>query len=201
MQASQGDLFGGSVGPPGFFYEEHVVSAADEQRLMRDFATLPLQPFAFHGFLGNRRTASFGARYDYDARGLQDAEPIPDFLEALKVTAAEVASVPRADLRHALVTEYSPGAGIGWHRDKAVFGKVIAFSFGSSAILRFRRKHNSLWERMSITVQPRSVYVLSGPARHDWQHSIPVQKTLRYSVTFRTLEPSALRSLTEVQAE
>ena len=37
------------------------------------------------------------------------------------------------------------------------------------------------------TLEPRSVYVLSGSPRFQWQHSIPTTKDCRYSITFRTL--------------
>jgi alkylated DNA repair dioxygenase AlkB len=36
-------------------------------------------------------------------------------------------------------------------------------------------------------VEPRSAYLLSGPARQDWEHSIAPGDTLRFSITFRTL--------------
>jgi alkylated DNA repair dioxygenase AlkB len=37
-----------------------------------------------------------------------------------------------------------------------------------------------------VTVAPRSIYLLRGPARWDWQHSVAPTKSLRYSITFRT---------------
>jgi alkylated DNA repair dioxygenase AlkB len=36
-------------------------------------------------------------------------------------------------------------------------------------------------------LEPRSGYVLDGPARWSWQHSIPATKEERFSITFRTL--------------
>jgi alkylated DNA repair dioxygenase AlkB len=84
------------------------------------------------------------------------------------------------------VTEYAPGAGIGWHRDKAHFGKVVGLSFGSPCRLRFRRKQGEHWERRTVDVAPRSGYLLDGAARHVWEHSIAPMERLRYSVTFRT---------------
>ena len=38
-----------------------------------------------------------------------------------------------------------------------------------------------------VTVAPRSAYLLAGPARREWEHSIPPAEALRYSVTFRRL--------------
>jgi alkylated DNA repair dioxygenase AlkB len=91
------------------------------------------------------------------------------------------------DLQHILVTEYSAGAAIGWHRDKAVFGDVIGISLLSSCIFRLRRKNGSRWDRVSVTAEPRSAYLMRGPSRTVWEHSIPPVDALRYSITFRNL--------------
>lgn len=91
-------------------------------------------------------------------------------------------------LQHVLVTEYSAGAGIGWHRDKAVFGEVVGISLLSPCVFRMRREVGKRkWERVNFVVEPRSAYLLSGPARYEWEHSIPQKDALRYSITFRTL--------------
>ena len=89
--------------------------------------------------------------------------------------------------QHALVTEYGPGAAIGWHRDKPMFGEVIGISLLASCVFRLRRATNEGWERVSIVAEPRSAYLLSGPSRTEWEHSIPPVDALRYSVTFRNL--------------
>ncbi len=89
-------------------------------------------------------------------------------------------------LRQALVTEYDTGVTIGWHRDKPMFEDVVAMSLLSPCRLRLRRKHAARWERWSTEIAPRSIYRLSGPARHEWEHSIPRVEGLRYSVTFRS---------------
>ncbi len=87
-----------------------------------------------------------------------------------------------------LVTEYGPGAGIGWHRDKAVFGRVVGISLLSPCVFRMRRSvAKRKWERVNLMVEPRSAYLLSGPARYEWEHSIPQTDALRYSITFRNL--------------
>jgi alkylated DNA repair dioxygenase AlkB len=86
-----------------------------------------------------------------------------------------------------LVTEYVPGAAIGWHRDKAVFGDVVGVSLVSACVFRIRRTSGTAWERNSFRLEPRSAYLLRGPARTEWEHSIPAVDSLRYSVTFRTL--------------
>jgi alkylated DNA repair dioxygenase AlkB len=91
-------------------------------------------------------------------------------------------------MRHVLVTEYGPGAGIGWHRDKSVFGETVGVSLLSPCVLRLRRKVGERrWERVNVTAAPRSAYLLSGPARSEWEHSIPAVGEPRYSITFRHL--------------
>ena len=156
---------------------------------------LRLEPLSFResefrGFVGKRRTVSFGWRYDFNVRELQPTEIIPTSLLALRKKVAEFAGRPADDLQHALVTEYSPGAGIGWHKDRPEFADVIGVSLGAPCLFRFRRKQGTRWERASIKLQPRSAYLLRDSARWDWQHSIPPVDTLRYSITFRSLRES-----------
>ena len=99
----------------------------------------------------------------------------------------EVGGLAPEGLQQVLVTEYAPGAPIGWHRDKPEFQDVVAISFLAPCLLRFRRRRCDGWQRRSLDVMPRSAYVLSGAARTEWEHSIPPLSALRYSVTFRNL--------------
>ena len=43
------------------------------------------------------------------------------------------------------------------------------------------------FRRANLELAPRSAYLLSGEARHDWEHSIAPGERLRFSITFRTL--------------
>lgn len=191
--ARQPDLFAAAPAmPAGFVYHEGVLSPDEERRFADRFAELPFAPFEFHGFLGKRRVVSYGRRYDYGARRLQSAEPIPDWLTALREHAADIAGLPMDRLRQVLITEYSPGAAIGWHRDKPQFDDVVALSFLSACQLRLRRVQADAWERRSLTVMPRSAYLLRGEVRSQWEHSIPPVTALRYSVTFRSLRSETL---------
>ena len=171
--------------PEGFKYEPDVIAPAEEQQLVRQVETLPLKDFEFHGFLGKRRVVSFGWRYDFNDRELQKADDIPPFLLPLRRRAAEFAGLRPDALQHVLVTEYGPGAAIGWHRDKAVFAEVVGISLLAPCRFRLRRKHAGTWQRAAVTLEPRSAYLLTGPSRTEWEHSIPPIDRLRYSITFR----------------
>jgi DNA oxidative demethylase len=184
----QGDLFGapGDL-PDGMRYAPDLISPDEEQALVAAMPGLPFRPFEFHGFLGKRRTVSFGWSYDFNGGGLQQSSGIPDFLLPVRARAAAFAGLDPAALEHALVIEYSPGAGIGWHRDRPAFDDVIGISLLSPCAFRLRRKQGSRWERRSLAAQPRSAYLLRGVSRTEWEHSIPPLETLRYSITFRSL--------------
>ena len=184
--SAQPDLFAAEVQPAGFGYGEDRIGAALESELLREIEALPFKPFEFHGFFGNRRIVSYGWRYDYAGRALKESDPMPDFLQPLCDIAARFAGLPAERFQQALVTEYAPGAGIGWHRDKPMFEDVVAFSLLAPCTLRFRCKDGAAWMRRAQIVAPGSAYLLRGPARFDWEHSIPPLSALRYSITLRT---------------
>ena len=170
----------------GFRYQRELISAREEQALLTHLRELPFRPFQFHGHQGRRRTVSFGWQYEFSGSGkLRKAEDIPEFLLPLRALAASFAGLEPEAFQHALVIEYGPGASIGWHRDKPVFGEVVGISLLAPCVLRFRRKVGAKWERANVTAEPRSAYHLTGPVRSEWQHSILRVDTLRYSITFR----------------
>jgi alkylated DNA repair dioxygenase AlkB len=180
-----------SVLPEGFVYRPELVTPEREVELVEHFAKLDFREFEFQGYLGKRRVVSFGMHYDFAERRVHQAAEIAAFLLPLRERAAGFAGIAAAALEHALVTEYTPGAAIGWHRDRPVFGDVVGISLGSACRFRFRKKHGSGWERTSLVLEPRSAYLLRGPARHQWEHSIPPAEALRYSVTFRSVKSPA----------
>ena len=143
--------------------------------------------FEFRGYVGRRRTVSFGWEYDFSTEQVRPTQDIPDFLLPLREQAASFAGLEASDLPHALVTEYQASAAIGWHKDKGVFGDVVGISLLAPCVFRLRRRKGAIWERASVTAEPRSAYLLRGSAREEWEHSIPAVESLRYSVTFRTL--------------
>lgn len=179
-------LFGSTRSlPEGFRYRPDFLSPDEERDLLEHVRALPFKDFQFHGFVGKRRVVSFGWKYDFNERQLQKADDMPPFLLPLRRRAAEFAGFPPDAFQHVLVTEYGEGAGIGWHKDKAVFEEVVGVSLVSPCTFRFRRKNGDKWERVSITAEPRSAYLLKGPSRTEWEHSIPEMDRLRYSITFR----------------
>jgi alkylated DNA repair dioxygenase AlkB len=182
----QSGLFGDAL-PEGFRYQADLLTDAEEQALVREIERLDLAPFEFQGFLGKRRVTSFGWRYGFNGGGLQKIEDIPAFLCPARRAAAELANLPESALEQVLVTEYSEGAAIGWHKDRSVFGDVVGISLLAACRFRFRRKAEAGWERRSLVLEPRSAYLLRGPSRTEWEHSIPTVESLRYSITFRSL--------------
>ena len=191
---TQGELFeGASELPEGMRYVRELLCADEEQALIEELRALPFKEFEFHGFLGRRRVLSFGWRYDFNGGGLQETAALPVFLLPVRERAARFAGLEPASLEHALLIEYAPGAGIGWHRDRPDFEDVIGISLRSPCTFRLRRRTGARWERLSISAEPRSAYLLRGPSRSEWAHSIPPLQTLRYSITFRSLAPCARR--------
>jgi alkylated DNA repair dioxygenase AlkB len=173
--------------PAGFRYTPNVVDADEEARPIEAFADLPFRQFEFHGFLGKRRVVSFGFRYDYNGGGLREAAPIPKFLLPLRERAAMFAGLAPERLQNALITEYRPGTSIGWHRDRPHYDDVIGVSLSSACTFRLRRRSGAGWERTALRVDRRSIYLMRGASRWDWEHSIPAVEALRYSITFRSM--------------
>jgi alkylated DNA repair dioxygenase AlkB len=189
MQVFPADLFNSPPAlPDGFSYHPNLISENEEQTLAEHIAGLPLKEFEFQGFLGKRRIVSFGWRYDFNGGGLQKTDDMPAFLLSVREQSAQFAGMSPDRLQQVLVTEYKPGVQIGWHKDRSVFGEVVGISLLSPCTFRLRRKIGGKWDRASIEAEPRSAYLLSGPARTEWEHSIPGVEALRYSITFRNFK-------------
>ena len=180
------DLFGETL-LPGLDYRPDFIDAAEERALIGHLDQMELSPFRFHGWTGKRKTRTFGWRYDFDDSSFAPAEPLPEWLQPLRDRAAAFAGVELDEFVHALLARYDPGAGIGWHRDRPVFDKVVGVSLGAPAVVRFRQRTDSGFRRVELPVEPRSAYLLTGDARHEWEHSIAPGEELRFSITFRTL--------------
>ena len=183
---SQADLFAKPI-IGGLRLRDGFITCDEHDEFIARLEQEELTPFRFHGWLGNRKTKTYGWRYDFDDASFAPAEPIPAWLEPLRTKAAEFADVEPAVFAHVLLARYDPGAGIGWHRDRPQFEDVVGISFGSPAVMRFRQRTAEGFRRARVYLEPASAYLLRGEVRHDWEHSISPGEKLRFSITFRTL--------------
>jgi DNA oxidative demethylase len=176
-----------SDAPPGFVYRPEFIGADEERALVDAIGRIEFSDVRMRGAIARRRTAHFGWLYGYETWRIEPGPPIPEFLLALRVRVGAFAGVAPEEFVEVLLTEYTTGAGIGWHRDAPMFGVVAGVSLGGAGRFRFERGKGEARETRAITLAPRSAYLLTGEARTLWRHSIPPTKALRYSVTFRTL--------------
>jgi alkylated DNA repair dioxygenase AlkB len=189
--ASQPDLFGSTAPtlPEGMRYDTGFLSLPEEAQLVRLVQSLPLAPMQYQGYTALRRVVSYGGKYDFGKQRLDAAEPIPAWLEPLREKAALWLGVAPGAFTQALVAEYRPGTPLGWHRDVPDFEDVVGISLLAPATLRFRPYPPPEPRRegvLKLEIAPRSIYLLHGPSRWAWQHSVSPTKALRYSITFRT---------------
>lgn len=189
---SQSNLFAEPL-IDGLQYRDDFITPTEHDRLVTELEGLNLAPFRFHGWLGSRKTQTFGWRYDFDDASFAPAEPIPQWLQPLRAKAAAFAGFAPEDFAHALLARYDPGAGIGWHRDRPQFEQVVGISLGAPATMRFRQRTAGGFRRTTVDLEPRSAYLLSGEVRREWEHSIAPGDTLRFSITFRSLSEKGLR--------
>ena len=187
----QPDLFGVAPSlPEGFTYELDFLTREEEASLIGHIRELPLKEAAYKEVTARRRTVNYGGKYDFTAGKLEPAPDIPPFLFPLREKVGQWAGVPPLDFVQALITEYSPGTPLGWHRDVPDYEVIVGVSLGGRARMRLRpyrpREKQNRKDAMVLDLEPRSAYVMRGPARWGWQHCISETKELRYSITFRT---------------
>lgn len=177
----------------GFRYEPDFITQPEEAALIEAVHNLPFGSVVFRGVEARRRVVQFGWDYEFGSRTATPAEPVPGFVVPLQHRAGDLIGMPPERLEEVLVTEYQPGAGIGWHRDAPPFGVVVGVSLASPCRLRLRPRAGVAGTPVSIDLELRSVYVFAGAVRTDWEHSIPATKQLRYSITFRTMRDVSRR--------
>jgi alkylated DNA repair dioxygenase AlkB len=184
----QDDLFGRPArGPEGFRYQPDLITADEEAELISHLEQLQFEPFNFQGHLAHRQVVGFGYRYDYSSRTVRPAPAIPDFLQPLRQKIGVFSGMEAEAFQQVLINQYKPGAGIGWHKDKPHFEHVVGVSLSAPCLFRFRQKVGAGWERIYLPIEPRSAYLLTGPSRRLWEHSIPPLDAQRFSITLRTL--------------
>lgn len=187
----QSSLFGDApAGPSGLVYEPAFLSAEEERGLLLHLAGLPFHGASYKEWTARRRVVSYGGRFDFDRNVLVEAAPLPDFLHPLRERVAAWCAVRPEEFRHALVSEYSPGTPLGWHRDAPCFETVAGVSLAGVARMRWRPYPPGTQmarATFALDLPPRSAYIMRDAARWDWQHAVSPTKMLRYSITFRTL--------------
>jgi len=180
--------------PAGMTYVESFIDAAEEAALIAHVERLPLRCARYKEYTAQRRTAAFGAVFDFEGNRMVDAPTIPAFLLPLRARVACLAALREDAFVHALVTEYSTGAALGWHRDVGAFAVVAGVSLGSACRMRLRPyppPSGRNGPRVNLELAPRSAYVLRDEVRWAWEHCVPPTPALRYSITFRTLRAPA----------
>jgi alkylated DNA repair dioxygenase AlkB len=164
------------VWPNGFVYVPQIITAEEEAILLEHIRTLPLRNAPFHEYLAKRRVYGWWGN-----------RKLPEWLLPIIAKLAKWAEVPQETFKNALISEYSPGAGVGWHRDAPPYKKIYGLSLAGWAEFQLRPNRNATVQKeFSRTIEPRSVYVMQDESRERFQHRVVPTKTLRYSITFRT---------------
>lgn len=175
--------------PEGFAYQPDFISEEEELGLLRVISEIELRTFVFQGFEAKRNYASFGADYHFSTRTLSTGLPIPTGFHPL-IEKVKQHLLPGREIAELLVLEYPAGAVINWHRDAPPFETIIGISLLADCTFKLRPHDKAKQTRgaiISFPISRRSLYVMEGPARSEWQHSTAPAKSLRYSITLRTL--------------
>ena len=179
--------------PHGLVYRPEFITRAEEKALLAAIELLPFREARFQEYFARRRVVHFhpagsGLAYDQYDDDTFSSGPMPPFMVELQQKLTSWLAIDPAAFIHALVSEYRPGTPIGWHRDKPVYGIVVGLSLAGRGRMRFRPLDENAARNTMVVLdlEPRSLYVMQGPIRREWQHSMLPTKALRYSITFRT---------------
>jgi alkylated DNA repair dioxygenase AlkB len=145
-----------------------------------------------------RRVQHYGYIYDYKRRSVDPSMKLgalPDWGAVIAQRMTEegwIGAVPD----QMIVNEYLPGQGIAPHVDcEPCFGDtVLSLSLGSDCVMDLT--HIQSGKKAPVMLSRRSLLVMRGEARFDWQHGIAARKTdtfnrrkstrkRRVSLTFR----------------
>ena len=173
--------------PPGLIFLPDFLTISEENDLLALIRDMDFRTLQMHGVTAKRRIRQFGWHYRFESYQLTPADPIPANFADIAARSAALAGIDPSEWAEALVTEYSAGSGIGWHRDAPPFGIVAGISLQGACRMRFRTGTGPTGISRSIELPPRSIYLLTGEVRTKWQHTIPPTRELRYSISFRTL--------------
>lgn len=169
---------------PGLSLLPNAITEEDEDKLIK-----LINKGTWTNAPGKRQVQQYGRLYDYNTRSLGDTTHIPKWL----LTTADYLDLPVPE--NVIINKYEPGEGISSHTDNPCFGEIVA-SLSLVSPITMDLKFNSI--EHAIRLEPRSLLTLSGESRHRWTHGISARKSdvvnhekvprsLRYSITFRTL--------------
>lgn len=182
------------VTPEGFSYIPEFLSMAEEEKLLHEIKEVQLHTFQFQGYEAKRKVKSFGYDYNFNQRSITKGEPIPEGFDFLLQKISDKLNIDKERFAELLVTEYPVGSVINWHRDAPPFELIAGISLSSDCTFRLRPYDKEKQGRKSIISLPvkrRSLYVIDGASRSEWEHSITPVKAVRYSITLRTLRNDA----------
>jgi alkylated DNA repair dioxygenase AlkB len=139
------------------------------------------------GQVVKRRELDFIRNYGRHTRRVAAGLPLPEFLWSLRDRCAAATGIQPEEFQQVITSLYRPDAGIDWHVDstKAFGESICGVSLASRCIIQFRPVGGGdIWP---LELEPRSLFILQGPARWNYQHRIPAVKALRYSITLRAV--------------
>ena len=173
---------------PGLFYIKNYLTEAETELIMHKInSEINFEPITASA--NSRTVAHFGYYYAYDRSGLKPADPIPDYLRKLtdlnriNNLCGHIIDNPFDQL---IINEYKPNQQISPHTDHIKqFGPIIAcITVGKSVPIEFELGTI----KKTIRVESRSMYIMTGPSRYQWRHSLKNKGPgIRYSLTYRTV--------------
>ena len=177
--------------PKGFHYFPDFITTEEEKQLLEEVMNTERHTLIFQGYEAKRKVASFGYDWNFTSRKLSKGKDIPPAFYFLMEKVAKHLSIKREEFAELLATEYPVGSVINWHRDAPPFDLIAGISLMTDCIFRLRPHDKAKQGKgsvISLPVKRRSLYVMHGPAREEWQHSTDPVKEVRYSITLRTLK-------------
>jgi alkylated DNA repair dioxygenase AlkB len=180
-----------TIYPEGFSYQPAFITIDEEADLLSAISHFDLHTFHFQGYQAKRKVASFGHDWSFEKRVLSKGKDIPRIFFPVIDKVASHIKVKREEIGELLLTEYPAGSVINWHRDAPPFDLIAGISLKTDCIFKLRpheKERQSRGSIISLPVARRSLYIMQGASRTDWQHSIAPVKDVRYSITLRTLK-------------
>jgi len=153
-------------GIDGLLYIPNYITADQHDHLV---GTIDTQPWRLDLA---RRTQQYGYLYEHKAKAADLSArlgDLPDWLQSLARQMQRdgiVAELPD----QSIINEYEPGQGSGLHIDSVDhWGEVVtSLSLCSAAVMDLTRAD----ARVSILLEPGSLIVFRGEARHQWKHGM-----------------------------